>query len=1504
MTMPDPASSPKYWRLSAPFSLRWKMLLSFGLLAACTMTLVCLVWLFGLPFTGKSGWYGHDRSEVLKELSLVADLKRERFLLWLDERKRDADVLAQDPTMQSAVRQLESVARPDSELARTAEGIRPALQRQPAYDELMRHLMLTRRIYPGYEKIQVADAQTGVILASTREAEVGGIVSPKWYVTNALINGYGTWVGVQKGALDGKNYLVISRAVRDERSVEDLQDATPAVLLLYIDTVDFVRPMLHMGGGLGESGEVVLVDEKARLLAPLKHPLPGGGAAKVLEYRLTRIPAILASQGKEGIAIEKDYRDVPVVAAYRHMRVTLDAGWGMVVKRDVDEVFGPLRQGVFYSFILTLLSIAAAGIVGALIAGRISRPIETLSKAAQEVETGNLDVRVPVTGSDEVGILAGTFNSMLGRMQHWHQDLEEQVRARTVELEESISSLGKSEARYRALLDNMPVGVAMYGATDNGEDFTILDFNRGAERIEGVKGADIVGKSVAAVFPGVKEFGLFEVFQRVWRTGKPEHFPVSLYRDGRIEGWRENSVYKLPSGEVVTVYTDETERKRAELALRASEEKYRVLVNNAPIGILSADETGRILEVNRKLVEIMGSPGADSTKAFNILSFKPLVDAGISAVFRRCLEEAKPQTAEIPYTSAWGTIAYLRILLTPFLDGEGEVKGCQAVIEDVSDRKLARLKLEWELAVNSALAELYVPLSSQSSSVEDIADLVLDKAKTLTGSEHGYVSEIDPQSGDNVGHTLTRMMEYGCEVSAEGKIAFPKGPDGGYPKLLGHSLNTKKAFFTNSPQSHPASGGVPEGHIPINRFLSVPVIIGEELVGQVSLANPDRDYTPEDLGAVERLAGYYALALQRKRWEQELRESQQTLELALTGADLGLWDFDVKAGRGRIPEHSARLIGYSLDEIEPTLSFWENLIHPDDRQRALEVFSSHLDGRAPYYEDEYRIRAQSGEWKWVLSRGKVVERDDEGNPLRMAGTYLDITARKHSELALRRLATAVEQAAEAIIITDPKGEIEYVNPAFERITGYTREEAVVQRACWLRADDDDARIPKGLHERLNRGETWAGRFAEKRKDGTSYEADATISPVRDSSGKITNLVAVKRDITQEVQLQKQLFQAQKMEAIGTLAGGIAHDFNNLLQVVLGYSELILMDERLDFRLKDDLHRVHGAALNGADLVRRLLTFSRKTETSLRPLNLNHRIDELKRLLARTVPKMIEIEVILASDLAPVNADPTQIEQVLMNLALNAKDAMPDGGRLVIETENVFLDSDYCKAHLDAEPGHYVLLEVTDSGHGMDRVTIEHIFEPFFTTKAPGEGTGLGLAMVYAIVKQHGGYLMCYSEPDQGTTFKIYFPALVSESRSDEPMVKSLPAGGSETILLVDDEELVRDLGERILRKAGYAVLTAANGEEGLSAYRAHQDSVGLVILDLIMPVMGGQQCLEELLKIDPGVKVLIATGYSAEGPKKDAFAGTAIDFVSKPYDMRQLLRSVREALDSVKMEGG
>ncbi len=341
---------------------------------------------------------------------------------------------------------------------------------------------------------------------------------------------------------------------------------------------------------------------------------------------------------------------------------------------------------------------------------------------------------------------------------------------------------------------------------------------------------------------------------------------------------------------------------------------------------------------------------------------------------------------------------------------------------------------------------------------------------------------------------------------------------------------------------------------------------------------------------------------------------------------------------------------------------------------------------------------------------------------------------------------------------------------------------------------------------------WTGRFINKKKDGTEYHEDATISSVFDKSGNLTNFVALKHDVTEQVELQKQFYQAQKMEAVGTIAGVVAHDFNNILQAITGYTELLMMKKKQGDPELDNLQRIYNSSQRGATLVKSLMLFSRKVQPELRPVDLNDEILEIQKLLFNTIPKIINIDLLLSGGKETVQADPSQIGQVLMNLGVNARDAMPDGGTLTIETASVHLDKDYCAVQPEVKPGPYVLLTVSDTGLGMDNHTLEHIFEPFFTTKEVGKGTGLGLATAYGIVKQHGGHNTCYSELGRGTTFKIYLPAIQTEKTS-EPQKDDIPIqGGTETILLVDDEESLRIMGSRFLTQYGYQLITANSSQ--------------------------------------------------------------------------------------------
>ncbi len=513
----------------------------------------------------------------------------------------------------------------------------------------------------------------------------------------------------------------------------------------------------------------------------------------------------------------------------------------------------------------------------------------------------------------------------------------------------------------------------------------------------------------------------------------------------------------------------------------------------------------------------------------------------------------------------------------------------------------------------------------------------------------------------------------------------------------------------------------------------------------------------------------------------------------------------------------------------------------------------------------------------------------------------EIKERNRAEQALReseeKYRTLFEDSRDAIYMTARDGRFMDVNQAALDLFGYTREEMLGLdfREIYVNPEDR-SRFQEEIEEKGSVRD-YGMRF--RKKDGAEMDCMVTSTVRRADDGSILGYQGIIRDTTEQKRLEAQLLQAQKMEAVGNLAGGISHDFNNILQAISGYIQLLLMKKEADDPDGHYLKQIEKAAERAGELTRQLLVFSRKVESKLRPIDLNQELRQVHGLLQRTIPKMIDVELHLTENLKLINADPVQLEQIIMNLVVNAKDAMPDGGKLFFETKNVILNEQFCQIHIGAVPGDYALLSISDTGHGMDKKIVEHIFEPFYTTKEIGKGTGLGLAMVYGIVKSHGGYVTCYSEPGQGTVFKIYFPVLEVESleREVEREHEEAIRGGHETILLVDDEEMLREQGREILHRYGYTTVTAENAETAIEIYKKEKDRIDLVTLDIGMPGMGGHKCLQELLKIDPDVKVIIASGYTSSINVKEALESGAAGFIGKPYDLKDMLKTVRALLD-------
>jgi CheY-like chemotaxis protein len=464
-------------------------------------------------------------------------------------------------------------------------------------------------------------------------------------------------------------------------------------------------------------------------------------------------------------------------------------------------------------------------------------------------------------------------------------------------------------------------------------------------------------------------------------------------------------------------------------------------------------------------------------------------------------------------------------------------------------------------------------------------------------------------------------------------------------------------------------------------------------------------------------------------------------------------------------------------------------------------------------------------------------------------------------------------------------------------------ESVIGAHCYeLFADRDSACPGCPIVRTIETGEAAA---AEQRYRNPGADFLVNGAPVKDKDGRLHHVVHVARDLTEQKLLEAEYRHAQKMEAVGTLAGGIAHDFNNLLTIIAGYADVIKNEPEATSRRRDLADTILKTAHRGAALSGQLLTFSRKgtDENRKSPLQVNDLVKELRKMLQRVLPKNISVQTSLAADLGLTQASADQFHQVLMNLAVNASHAMANGGTLTIETRKTRLDPEYCRFHPEFEPGDFVLIVLSDTGHGMDQQTMQRIYEPFFTTKKVGEGTGLGLSVVYGIVQDHGGHILCYSEVGVGTTFKIYLPALASTGATAAAVAEPKPAlrGGSETILIVDDEAHIRTLVRDALTKMGYAIILAGDGESALLRHREEGNRIRLVLLDLGMPGMGGWECLKRLRAIDPKLAIVITTGYAGENLRERARQEGAAGLITKPYEMESLAQSVRQALDSCQI---
>jgi PAS domain S-box-containing protein len=641
------------------------------------------------------------------------------------------------------------------------------------------------------------------------------------------------------------------------------------------------------------------------------------------------------------------------------------------------------------------------------------------------------------------------------------------------------------------------------------------------------------------------------------------------------------------------------------------------------------------------------------------------------------------------------------------------------------------------------------------------------------------------------------------------------------------------------------------------------------------------------------LAGFTMDITERKQAEDLLRQEEERYRLMFESAPLAI---NITRGTDIIyanPNY-LKVFGFSsLEELKryPPL----DLFAPESRPQITENIQRRAQGL--FVPDSYEtvcVRNDGTRFPVLLYMAKAVFADGPA----MVAFIMDISERKRAESERERLMSAIEQIVEVVVVTDLEGRIQYVNPAFETVTGYSREEALGQNPRILKSGKHDNQFYEELWQTISSGKSWKGTLVNKRKDGKLHTEEATISPVFDGGGRIVSYVAVKRDLSAQRSMEDQLRQAQKMETVGQLAGGVAHDFNNMLQVISSYVEMSLGKVAAGQPIHKYLLEVRRAAQRSAEITGQLLAFARKQTVSPKVLDLNDAVEGARKMIQRLIGEDIDLVWLPGHELWMVKIDPAQIDQVLANLAVNARDAIGGVGKLTVRTEKVALDEAYCAAHAGFLPGEYVLLAVSDDGHGMNKETMAHLFEPFFTTKGPGKGTGLGLATTYGIIKQNSGSINVDSAPGEGTTFKIYLPraegttaAGLSESQA------APPRGGTETFLLVEDEAAILELAKERLQQLGYTVLTARSPEEAIRSSEGYSGPIQLLITDVVMPQMNGRQLAERLIAQRPALKCLYMSGYTGDVIAHRGVLEEGVSFIAKPFSLTTLAEKVRSVLE-------
>ncbi len=962
----------------------------------------------------------------------------------------------------------------------------------------------------------------------------------------------------------------------------------------------------------------------------------------------------------------------------------------------------------------------------------------------------------------------------------------------------------------------------------------------------------------------------------------------------------------------------------SEARLRASMERQSVTLHAIGDGVIATDLRGRVELLNPVAEtltgwtneEARGKPAEDIFRIIHESTGEPVEDP-----VGRVLQEGVVLGLgnHTLLLARDGTERPIADSAAPIRDHQGNITGVVLVFRDQSEERRRQ---------NLTRARLTLIEYAATHTTDELLTRTLDEIGALVSSPIGFYHFVeDDQETVSLQQWSTRTLEEFCQ--AEGKGMHYGLEEAG---VWADCLRKREPVVHNDYASLPHRKGMPEGHAVVVRELVVPVMREGKIRSIVGVGNKPRDYTPEDVETVAYLADVTWHLVEEKRTEEALRESEARYrELVESTASIS-WEYDIGEDRWvYVAPQVESLLGWKPEEWTG-LAFWTGNLHPDDRDEAYE----HCMACTQKGEDhllEYRFRSEEGSYRWI--RDVVTVEMEKGVPGRLRGVMIDITDQKEAEEALeegqRRLSTLLGHLPGMAYRcrNDPDWTMEFVSDGCEALTGFQASELVENRVSSyadLIHHEDEQKVWDEVQAGVGEDRPYEILYRIQTRDGSERWVWERGQAIRGESGEVKALEGFISDITKQKRaeiekekLQSQLTQAQKMESVGRLAGGVAHDFNNMLNVILGFTELAVdrvssadprktdpktMNAELE-EIRADLGEVRKAGERSAEITRQLLAFARKQTIAPRVLDLNETVEGMLRMLRRLIGEDIDLAWLPGRNLWAVKMDPSQLHQILANLCVNARDAIPDTGKLTIETATRTFDEVYCDDHPGFVPGDFILLAVSDDGEGMDSETLENLFEPFFTTKGEHRGTGLGLATVYGIVKQNDGFINVYSEPGEGTTFKIYLPRHTGGVAASAPAEASpeAPTARGETVLLAEDEAGLLKLGRTMLEKLGYTVLSAASPREALQTAEVHQGPIHLLVTDVVMPEMNGRELAWEIRNLYPELRALFMSGYTANVIAHHGVLDQDVHFLQKPFSIKELALAVRRAL-SQPMEPG